>query len=110
MALRNCKDCGVSISESALLCPHCGAVLPGTPDAELRRGMRKFFVSQIRFVIWTVIVLGVVALFLIPCIISSQILVDLSTKLGRVFFWGGIIALSLGELIVYLISRFENRS
>lgn len=109
MSLRKCKDCSVPISHSALLCPHCGAVLPSTPDADLRRGIRRFFLSQFRFTIWAVIVLGVVALFLIPYIVDNQIFADLSARLGRMFFIAAIIVLFLGELVIYLIDRLANR-
>lgn len=49
MALVKCKECGKEVSESADICPHCGAKNPGLTPAKVGKGCLGVIVFAVIF-------------------------------------------------------------
>jgi hypothetical protein len=110
MALKECKECSASISDSALQCPHCGAIFPGTPDKELIAGAWSLGISAFRNTTWVIIAFGLIYLWFAPPVSTAMFSLNLMHDLGWFLLWGGIGFRIIGEVIIYFLrSRYNEK-
>lgn len=105
MALKACKECKASVSDSAVQCPHCGVLFPCTPDSEIKSGIWKFIISMFRTGAWTILIIGIAALWLMPIVYPSESMSIVANRVGQIFILFGAIALIIGESTIFLLRR-----
>lgn len=99
MALVDCKECGKSVSDSAVVCPHCGVAAPSltaTEKALLAVDLKRASYGR----------LGGMA-FLAGCIWLGALILSGAERQSVVFAWGPAKYLIFGGLLAYVISEID---
>lgn len=107
MALANCKECRSEVALSALQCPRCGALVPGYSDAAIRSATVSFLISQVRFGLWIIVLVGLALRFAVAELMAGSIFSIGAAQVGGWFVVGGLIGLLVFEFGYFIFKKLS---